>query len=180
MARLPLVPDDASAEVRAVYAEIAQSRGRVLNVFRALAHAPEGLRRLAALGEYVRFRSQLSARVRELVTLATAGANRCQYEWVQHVPLARTAGLSEAEMAALAARRVPDGLTGSERAAVAYALELARDRRVSEATFATLHAHFDARQITELTLVVAHYTALGLALNAFDVDLEPGQAPLLP
>jgi len=179
MARLPLVPDHASPEVDAVYAEIARSRGRVLNVFRALGHAPEGLRRVAAVGEYVRFHSRLPTRVRELVTLATAGANRCQYEWTQHVPLARTAGVTVAEMDALQDRRVPEGLAGPERAAVSYALELGRERRVSEATFAALHAHFDARQITDLTLVVAHYTALGLALNALEVELEPGQSPLM-
>jgi 4-carboxymuconolactone decarboxylase len=180
MARLPLVPDDASPEVRAVFAEIARSRGRVLNVFRPLAHAPEGLRRLAALGEHVRFGSQLPARLRELVTLATASANRCQYEWTQHVPLARTAGVTEAEVGALRDRQVPEGLVGPERGAVSYALELVRDRRVSEGTFLALHPHFDARQITEMTLLVAYYTALGLALDAFDVELEPGQTPLLP
>ena len=179
MARVPLVPEDASPEVGAVYAEIARSRGRVLNVFRALGHAPEGLRRLAAVGEYVRFHAQLPSRLRELVTLATASLNRCQYEWTQHVPLGRAAGVSEAEMDALQARRLPEGLGPAEAAAVCYAKELARDRRVSDETFAALRAHFDARQITELTLVVAFYTALGLALNAFDVELEPGQAPLL-
>lgn len=179
MARVPLVPDDASPEVGAVYREIARSRGRVLNVFRALAHAPEGLRRLAAVGEYVRFQAGLPSRLRELVTLATASGNRCQYEWTQHVPLAQAAGVSEAEMDALQKGRLPDGLNPLERAAVRYAQELARDRRVADETFAALRAHSDPRQITELTLVVAHYTALGLALNAFDVDLEPGQTPLL-
>jgi 4-carboxymuconolactone decarboxylase len=179
MTRLPLVPENASAEVDAVYAEIARSRGRVLNVFRVLGHAPEGLRRLAALGEYVRFQSRLPTRLRELVTLATASTNRCQYEWTQHVPLARGAGVSEAELDALQAPRTPDGLSAPERAAVRYALELGRERRVADETFAELARHFDPRAITELTLVVAHYTALGLALNAFDVELEPGQAPLL-
>ena len=80
MARLPLVDESASPEVAAVYQEIAGSRGRILNVFRGLGHAPEGLRRLAALGEYARFQSRLSERLRELVILATARANACQYE----------------------------------------------------------------------------------------------------
>lgn len=179
MARLPLVPEDASPEVSAAYAEIVKSRGRVLNVFRSLGHAPEGLRRLAAVGEYVRFQTQLPNRLRELLILATASQNRCQYEWTQHVPLARKAGVSDAEVEALGDRRVPDGLSPLERAAVRYAQELARECRVADATFAELRAHLDARQITDLTLLTGFYTALGLALNAFDVDLEPGQAPLL-
>ncbi|HLE42515.1 MAG TPA: TRAP transporter large permease subunit, partial [Methylomirabilota bacterium] len=72
MARLPLVPEDASPEVSVAYAEIVKSRGRVLNVFSVLGHAPEGLRRLAAVGEYVRFQTQLPNRLRELLILATA------------------------------------------------------------------------------------------------------------
>ena len=179
MARLPLVSEAVSPEVAAVYAEVAASRGRVLNVYRALGHAPEGLRRLAAVGEYARFHTRLGGRLRELVTMATAGVNRCQYEWTQHVPLARTAGVSDAEIEALGDRRVPDGLSPLERAAVRYVQELARERRVADLTFAELRAHLDARQITDLTLLTGFYTALGFALNAFDVDLEPGQAPLL-
>src|SRR5688572_18582956 len=109
MARLPLVHEDASPEVAAVYAEIAGSRGRVLNVFRGLGHAPEGLRRLAALGEYARFGTRISDRLRELVILATARANGCQYEWTQHVPLALRTGVTEAEVDALNDGALPAG-----------------------------------------------------------------------
>jgi 4-carboxymuconolactone decarboxylase len=179
MARLPLVQDDASPEVAAVYGEIGKSRRHVLNVFRSLGHAPEGLRRLAALGEYVRFQSRLPERLKELAILATAGGNRCQYEWTQHVALARAAGVTDGEIEALAARQVPDGLSAPERATVRYVQELAAARRVPDAVFADLHAHLDARQITDLTLLTGYYTALGLALNAFEVELEPGQTPLL-
>lgn len=179
MTRLPLLAEDASPEVAAVYAEIARSRGAVLHVFRALAHAPEGLRRLAALGEYVRFGTGLPARLRELVTLAAARANRCQYEWTQHVPLARRAGVGQAEIEALHRGDLPDGLVPAERAAVAYARELAAERQVGDGTFLELAAHFDARAITDLTLLVAYYTGLVLALNALEVELEPGQSPLL-
>jgi 4-carboxymuconolactone decarboxylase len=179
MARIPLVDEDGSPEAAAVYEEIAGSRGRVLNVFRSLGHAPEGLRRLAALGEYARFQTQISDRLRELVILTTARANGCQYEWTQHVPLALRSEVTRAEVDALNAGRVPEGLSPIEDAAVRYVQELGRDRRVSGATFDAMRAHLDERQITDLTLVTAYYTALGMALNAFEVDLQPGQEPLL-
>jgi len=179
MSRLPLVNEEDSSEAAAVYAEIAGSRGRVLNVFRSLGHAPEGLRRLAALGEYARFQAQLSERLRELVILATARANGCQYEWTQHVPLALRVGVTQAEVDALNAGAVPTGLDPREDAAVRYVQELGRDRHVSDAAFAAVRAQFDERGLTDLTLVTAYYTALGMALNAFEVDLQPGQEPLL-
>ena len=179
MARLPLVDESASPEVAAVYQEIAGSRGRILNVFRGLGHAPEGLRWLAALGEYARFQSRLSERLRELVILTTARANACQYEWTQHVPLALRSGVTQAEIDALNASELPAGLSPVEEAAVRYVQELGRERRVSDATFDALRAHLDEQEITDLTLVTGYYTALGMALNAFEVDLQPGQEPLL-
>jgi 4-carboxymuconolactone decarboxylase len=179
MSRLGLVNEDASPEAAAVYAEIAGSRGRVLNVFRSLGHAPEGLRRLAALGEYARFGTQLPDRLRELLILATARANSCQYEWTQHAPLALRTGVTQAEIDALNAGRMPEGLSPLEAAAVRYVQELGRDRRVSEATFAAVREHLDERETTDLTLLTAYYTALGMALNAFEVELQEGQEPLL-
>jgi 4-carboxymuconolactone decarboxylase len=179
MSRLPIVNEDASPDAAVVYAEIAGSRGRVGNVFKGLGHAPEGLRRLAALGEYARFQSKLPDRLRELVILATARANSCQYEWTQHVPLALRSGVTQAEVDALNGGEPPAGLGALEDAAVRYVLELGRDRRVSDATFAALHSHLNEREVTDLTLTTAYYTALGMTLNAFDADLEAGQQPLL-
>ena len=179
MSRLPLVNEDASPEVAAVYEEIAGSRGRVLNVFRSLGHAPEGLRRLSALGEYARFHTQLSDRLKELVILSTARANSCQYEWTQHVGLALRTGVSQEEVDALNEGQTPAGLSPLEAAALSYVQELGRDRRVSDETFAAVREHLDERQITDLTLITGYYTALGMALNAFEVDLQPGQEPLL-
>lgn len=179
MARLPLVQDAQSSEADAAFAEIAGSRGRVMNVFRELGHAPEGLRRLAHLGEYARFRTELPDRVRELVILATAQVNRCQYEWTQHAPLALRSGVTQAEIDAINDDTVPTTLSPLEDAAVRYVRELGRERRVTDATFAAVRAHLSERALTDLTLTSAYYTALGMTLNAFETDLEPGQTPLL-
>ncbi len=70
MSRLPPVNETASPDAAAVFAQIEQSRGSVSNVLRSFGHAPEGLRAFAAYGEYVRYRTGLDARLRELVILA--------------------------------------------------------------------------------------------------------------
>src|SRR6478672_3110225 len=106
MARLPPLDEDADPELASVFAEIAGSRGWVSNVMRALAHAPEGLRRFASLGDYARYRSGLSDRQREIVILIT-GRN-VGYAWTHHAPLGRQAGLSDSEVDAIGAGRVPD------------------------------------------------------------------------
>ena len=62
-----------------------------------------------------------------------------------------------------------------ERAALAYADEATRKKRVSEPTFERLRAHFDEREIVELTLAVAiehYYNLVNLPLEIPDDGLQ--------
>src|SRR5437899_3150958 len=116
MARLPPVDERSDPELAEVFAEIAGSRGWVSNVMGALAHAPEGLRRFAHLGDYARYHTALSDRQREIVILITGRG--VPYARAHHGPLGRQAGLSEAELEAIAAGRVP-GSFGAQDTALA-------------------------------------------------------------
>ncbi len=49
------------------------------------------------------FHSTLSARDRELVTVRAAWLRRGEYEWAQHVRMAKTAGMSDEEVDAISA-----------------------------------------------------------------------------
>lgn len=62
-----------------------------------------------------------------------------------------------------------------ERAALAYADEATREKRVSEPTFERLRAHFDEREIAEIALAVAiehYYNLVNLPLEIPDDGLE--------
>lgn len=61
-----------------------------------------------------------------------------------------------------------------ERAALAYADEATREKRVSKATFERLRAHFDEREVVEVTLAVAtehYYNLVNLPLEIPDDGL---------
>lgn len=77
--RLPPIDEHRDANAAEVFSAIKETRGTVSHVLRSLGHAPEGLRAFAAYGEYVRYRSGLNGRLRELVILALARGN--QYAW---------------------------------------------------------------------------------------------------
>ena len=66
-------------------------------------HSPAVGSALQAVGAAVRYRSVLSDRVRELAILAVAAHWNSDFELYAHVPLARHAGLTEAEVAGLVA-----------------------------------------------------------------------------
>ena len=98
LGRLPAVDESTNPEAAAVFAEIKKTRGNVSHVLRSLAHAPQGLRAFAGYGEYVRYRTTLSGRVRELTILALACGN--QYAWTHHVPFALKEGSTAEQIAA--------------------------------------------------------------------------------
>ncbi len=90
----PVEPGQMTEEQRRVYDEIVQGpRGRVQGPFRVLLKSPEAASRMQRVGEYLRFGSILSARIRMLAVLVTARAWTAQYEWQVHVPQALEAGL---------------------------------------------------------------------------------------
>ncbi len=177
LGRLPAVDESTNPEAAAVFAEIKKTRGNVSHVLRSLAHAPQGLRAFAGYGEYVRYRTTLSGRVRELTILALACGN--QYAWTHHVPFALKEGVMQAEVDQLNAGKLATTLSTSECAAIAYAREFAQGGNVSDATFVQLHKEFGERGVTDVTLLCGYFIALASVINALRVELESDRTPMM-
>jgi 4-carboxymuconolactone decarboxylase len=120
------------------------------------------------------FHSTLSARDRELVTVRIAWLRRGEYEWAQHVRMARKAGLSEEEVDAISAG--PDSpVWGPRDAALLRSVdEIAADRYVSDETWKRLSGHFDRKQLMDLVFTAGAYDLLAMAFNTFGLELDPG------
>lgn len=174
---MPAVDESTNPEAAAVFAEILKTRGNVSHVLRSLAHAPQGLRAFAGYGEYVRYRTTLSGRVRELTILALACGN--QYAWTHHAPFALKEGVTQAELDELNAGKLAKTLSGPECAAIAYAREFAQGGNVSDATFAQLRKEFGERGVTDVTLLCGYFIALASVINALRIELEPDRTPMM-
>jgi alkylhydroperoxidase family enzyme len=160
-----------SSELQAVYDEIAASRGWISNAMQSLAHAPEGLRRFAHFGDYVRYHTALSERIRELVIVTIGHA--VKYAATHHADLAIQAGIAKDAVDEILAGRVPAGLPGEERLVVRYVLEFGSTASVGDDTFALMKERFDERAITDITLLAAYYLAYGTMIKTMRVQLEP-------
>lgn len=178
MARVPYVdppPLDADDPegLRALYAEIAATRGTVLDLYRALANAPAALRAYFALSHHVRDHSSLDPRLRELAILATAYALDVEYERHHHVPAARRVGVTDRQLAAFPAWRDAGTLFDPlEHAVLAYADEVARTRAVSGATFAAVRESLSPMQLVDLTLTVAFYHLCAAIILPLEIEPE--------
>ena len=152
-------------------AEIAGSRGWVSNVMRALAHAPEGLRRFAHLGDYARYHTALSDRQREIVILITGRG--IDYAQTHHGPLGRQAGLSEAELTEIGAGQVPESFGDRDAALARLTLAATAGKPVSAAAFAAAQRVLSPREITDAVLISAFYTMIAMVIGTMEVGLEP-------
>ena len=173
MARVPYLDRaDLPEDQRHVFDRIAGSRGSVGNVFRAMLNSPGATEVVAAVGEYVRYRSTLDPIVREIAVLSTAREHDNDYEWAHHESLARDAGVRDEVIEAIRSGRAPMGLPAKEGVFAQAARELVRDGTLSDRTYQAVE-HLLGRQGTvELVVTVGYYTMLSRVMTALCVELE--------
>ena len=76
---------------------------RNITLHRALANSPNGLRAFGALGNFIRHKSRLDPRLRELAILQVGYLARAPYEWSHHVKIGRDFGVTDDDIRALIA-----------------------------------------------------------------------------
>lgn len=173
MARVRLVQKaDASSEAMEMLQRIEERGARVLNMHRAVANSPAVGRDFFRLGISLMRHAKLAPQVRELVVLRVAHLCASKYEWVQHVPVALGAGVTQAQVEALTDWAESTAFSNAERAALQYTDEVTRNVSVGNATFRALRQHFDDQEILELTLAAAFWGAVARLLVALEVDLD--------
>lgn len=169
MARLPLPGDKGSPELETALAEIKASRGFVSNALRTLGHAPGGLLHFARVGEYVKYKTGLPEKLRELTILTSARG--VPYAWSHHQPLAVQAGIDAGAVQQIGEGKVPPGLPANERAIVAFVMALG-DLTVTDLIMDAMKQHFSPRQIVDIAMSATYYGALGRMVVALGVDVE--------
>lgn len=168
MARVPyLEPADLGPEDR----DLLQ---RPIALFRALANSPDGLRAFSALGGFIRHKSRLDPRLRELAILQVGWLARAPYEWSHHIKLGRAFGVSDSDIRALIDETEgrPTTLDEQARLVLRAAREITRFGETSEATFAALSQHLDAERLVDLVLTVSFYNAVVRVLATLRIDVE--------
>jgi AhpD family alkylhydroperoxidase len=173
MARVPYADEASSAEIRQLAGTIRAERGgRMLNLYRMLLNSPPVAAGWLKLFTAIRQQTLLPGDCRELAILRVALVNHAEYEYQAHVPFALKEGVTEAQLAALERWQDSDRFSPAQRALLAYADAMTRDIRVPGAVFDALRAHFDRRQLVELTATVGGYNLVSRFLEALEIEPE--------
>jgi AhpD family alkylhydroperoxidase len=145
--------------------------GRLTPLDGMLLHSPALADGWNSLLGAVRGASTLPADVRELAVLRVAELNGAAYEWTAHEPVAREAGMTDAQLAALRGGD-PSVLDDRQRATLAYTDAMTEKIAVEQPVFDALATHFDEQQVVELSVTVAAYNMVSRFLVALEVGRE--------
>ncbi len=152
------------------------------NLYRALGNHPKLVAAWTEFSKTLRYDTRTPRALRELVILRGAQLMRSEYEWAQHLRMARKAGVTEEQIAALPSFRTSSSFSPQEKAALALA-EAVTLGRVDDDVQAEALKHFDMHDYVELCIVAAFYAMVGRMLDAMGVQLEPdarAYSPRLP
>ena len=169
MARLPYLDKADLAE------ENRDLLKRNINLYRALAHSPNGLRSFSTLGAFIRHKSRLDPRLRELAILQVGWLEKSEYEFTHHVKIGKEFGVTEDDIADLIAesKGEPSKLEPLAKAILRGAREMVRELAMSEATFAEIKRELSNEHMVDLVLTIAFYCAVVRVLATMKIDNEP-------
>jgi alkylhydroperoxidase family enzyme len=178
---LPLLDTDAARQAAAA-AELPEVFSQV-NLFRTTLHHAPMARIVGDVVSSVVMNSVLDARTREVAILRVGWRIGSVYEWSNHVPIARRAGMTDDEIVA-----VRDGgasgaavLSPTDLCAVAVVDEVLDGVAVSPETLESARSLLgDDRAVLELLMIPGLYRTIGTVLLSVGVPLEDRVEPWSP
>jgi 4-carboxymuconolactone decarboxylase len=182
--RLPTIaPAQYSAEQKQAAAEFEAARKvPVFGPFEPLMYSPSVMSQARAMGDYLRYKSAIGNTLSELAILLTAREWSQDFEWSVHYPIALKAGIRPEIADAIAEGRRPVSLSPDEEMVYDYAMELLKNKQVSNSTFEHAKTRFGAKGVVDLTGIVGYYTFLAMQLNAaqYPIAKDAKKLPRMP
>lgn len=176
MARVSLLNEEGvSAELRERFRRISANGGRVLNLFKVMAHCPEIGNRFLKLGNAILLKGVVPPNLRELAILRVGLINKANYEWTQHVPIALRAGVRQTQIDALPNWEKSTEFNDTEKAVLRCTDEETINIRVKDETFSALRKILSEEGVVELTTAIGYYGMVCRILETLQVELEKGE-----
>jgi 4-carboxymuconolactone decarboxylase len=171
-----------SPEQRQVASDIAAGpRGRFIGgPFEIWLRSPVMADRAQKLGEFVRYRTALPARLSELAILVTARIWTAQFEWQAHEGFALKSGLSQAVIEDLRLGLRPNFPSADEDLIYSFCMELYTTKTIGKPTYAAALDMFGEKALVELVGLLGYYAMIAMTLNVFDVGASENRQPLPP
>ena len=171
--RVPLVQDDTSdPDAQALFKELRARGTSPLNLHRVYGNAPKLARATLAVAQALRYDAIVSRADKELIILRATQLARGDYQFGQHRRLAISCGITVEQIDSLPQWRDSKLFSDRQRAVLAYADAMASAQGVDDATFDAMKAFFNTKEIIELTMNAAYYSASSQISRALRITAE--------
>ena len=183
--RLPLPKREELDEAgQRIYDSLVDPKGGSIRGLRGpggiLLHSPQLSRYTRPLNRYLRHEAGLGGRVRELAILTPARELDSQFEWAAHEPEAIAEGIPREIIDIIKHRKDTSSLDEADAIVIELGREIFGAKKVASATFARSSQQFGRRALVDLVALMGNYAGTAALLTAFDMQLDPGQAPPFP
>ena len=151
---------DMPADIRKRLLAVQEKAGFIPNVFLVLAHRPDEFRAFFAYHDALMLKEGgLSKAEREMIVVATSGANDCLYCIVAHGAILRIYAKDPHVADQVAVNYRKADITPRQKAMLAFALKVAlRSSEIVDEDFAALHAHgFTDEDIWDIGAIAAFF-----------------------
>jgi uncharacterized peroxidase-related enzyme len=147
-------------DIRARILEVQEKAGFIPNVFLTLAHRPDEFRAFFAYHDALILKDGgLTKAEREMIVVATSGANDCLYCVVAHGAILRVYAKDPRVADQVAVNYRKADITARQKAMLAFALKVAlRSQEIDDDDFVTLRGHgFGDEDIWDIGAIAAFY-----------------------
>src|SRR6266404_397064 len=145
----PLPAGERDEQAQELLGGVGTLTGPASNIFDTLVRHPGLFRKWLQFGGKL-LTGKLPARDRELLILRTGWHCRSDYEWGQHVLMAKSIGITDDEITRVAGGSNAPDWDAFERVLLTAADELHENACISDATWTALSERYDERQLIEL------------------------------
>jgi alkylhydroperoxidase family enzyme len=175
MARLPYLEAD---QVAPEYRDMLK---RNTNLHKLLVNSPDMALAFNSVGNFIRFKSKLDPRLRELAILQVGWLEKSEYEFTHHVRIGKEFGVTDEDIVDLMAETegIQSRLEPRARAVLKGAREMAYKLEMSMTTFAEIKRHLSNEEMVDLVLTIAFYCAVVRVLATMKIDNEPSYKEVL-
>ena len=180
--------EDLPEDIRARMLEVQEKAGFIPNVFLTLAHRPEEFRAFFAYHDALMLRdSGVSKAEREMIVVATSGANDCLYCIVAHGAILRVYAKNPLVADQVAVNYRKADISDRQEAMLAFALKVAlHSVEIVDADFDALRRHgFSDEDIWDIGAIAAFFALSNRMANM--ISMRPndefyllGRAPRQP
>src|SRR5258708_22612231 len=143
------------------------------NIFGMMANSPSYFEQYCGLGGAIRHKGELDPVVRELAITRTGMLCQAPYEIVAHKRIGKNVGVTDEQNEALENWQSAKCFNEVQRAALAFADEIVKRHKPTDATFNAVASKLTPGALVELQLSVGFYIMTSKFLETFAIDMQP-------